>query len=385
MDSPFRPTAISPFLLSQIAQQGADASAPPPTPDAPVNPGWAARLFAGTDPLASGLLDPQEARALGRNALTQFGISLLQNSGPSPYRRGLGELLGTALQSGQQAYQQGVAGTLGAQQSVAQRLAASRLEALRMRYAGRSDPDSMRQYMLGLIGEGDYHGASAISEYLKSQEGADTRGVPVATLDPQGRPITQFVNPTNGAPIGQPLARQPERDPSVAADNVALNQDIGAFRRTEEPNIKKFVDSYWRATNHIAEARQGNPVSYKAAVSQFIQTAEPGNQLRLGMLQYLQDVDPSVQGRADIALQKLENGTWDPKYLDGMQRLMDSNFHETMQRYQSSYDDFIQRNPNAARRLTPPDVLFGTRAMSHGASPATGGNVNPITGRPRGR
>lgn len=97
---------------------------------------WRTRLFGGADPL--GVLNQQQAAGAGRQALRDFGISLLQNSGPSPFRRGTGELLGTALGAGQQSFQQGV-------QSVAQRLQQAREMAIKEQNANTQAAFAQRQ------------------------------------------------------------------------------------------------------------------------------------------------------------------------------------------------------------------------------------------------
>lgn len=115
----FPGTFGDPMGVPNGSVMGPDGLMVPPSPQvpspamvSPANPNWAARLFGGADPLAGGTLQAPQANSLGRDALRQMGISLLQNSGPNPYRRGLGELLGTALGAGQQAYQQGTLGAL---------------------------------------------------------------------------------------------------------------------------------------------------------------------------------------------------------------------------------------------------------------------------------
>ena len=66
-------------------------------------------LFAPPPSYMSGLLGEDETRRLQQQAqqsgLMNIGLSLLANSGPSPQRRGLGQLLATGVMAGQEAYQ----------------------------------------------------------------------------------------------------------------------------------------------------------------------------------------------------------------------------------------------------------------------------------------
>jgi hypothetical protein len=71
-------------------------------------------LFAprGTPSALDALLTEDQRRLMGRNANLSAAAALLQASGPSRQRVGLGQALGAALQAGQQGYQQARAGSL---------------------------------------------------------------------------------------------------------------------------------------------------------------------------------------------------------------------------------------------------------------------------------
>jgi len=58
------------------------------------------------------LLSDDQRKLMGRNAALSAAAALLQASGPSRQRIGLGQALGSALQAGQQGYQQARAGSL---------------------------------------------------------------------------------------------------------------------------------------------------------------------------------------------------------------------------------------------------------------------------------
>lgn len=71
-------------------------------------------LFAprGTPSALDALLTEDQRRLMGRNANLSAAAALLAASGPSRQRLGLGQALGSALQAGQQGYQQARAGSL---------------------------------------------------------------------------------------------------------------------------------------------------------------------------------------------------------------------------------------------------------------------------------
>lgn len=71
-------------------------------------------LFAprGTPSALDALLSEDQRKLMGRNANLSAAAALLAASGPSRQRVGLGQALGSALQAGQQGYQQARAGSL---------------------------------------------------------------------------------------------------------------------------------------------------------------------------------------------------------------------------------------------------------------------------------
>jgi hypothetical protein len=68
--------------------------------------------FGGTPSGLDALLTEDQRKLMGRNATLSAAAALLQASGRSPQRIGLGQALGSALQAGQQGYQQARAGSL---------------------------------------------------------------------------------------------------------------------------------------------------------------------------------------------------------------------------------------------------------------------------------
>ena len=68
--------------------------------------------MGGTPSGLDALLSEDQRKLMGRNATLSAAAALLQASGRSPQRIGLGQALGSALQAGQQGYQQARAGSL---------------------------------------------------------------------------------------------------------------------------------------------------------------------------------------------------------------------------------------------------------------------------------
>lgn len=387
MTAPFIPSPVpglQPITAEDIAAMGQNSPSRASIRGLPaINPNLLARLFGGADPLHQGLLSADQANQMGRQSLLDTGLAILQASGPNAYRRGLGEILASGVQAGRAGFTQ----RFGQEQQDVTAATEARgeqaFQALQQKYAGKSDLPSLTSFMNDLIALGTPRalaGARALSEYLKSQHDSRALSFQRGLPGPNGTYMQGFDAQT-GQPVGPQTPDKAPVDPTVAMDRREAMADVGAFNRQFAGQLNtKAVDAYWRASSHLAEARAGTLGSYKAAITQFIQSAEPGSQIRLGMLHYLQDIDPSVHGRLDIAERKLLDGTWDPKYLDGMQKIMDANFRETMDRYTAAYEDLIARNKLTEGHLTPPDIFFGTRAMGRNpgvSGPAGGGPAAP--------
>jgi len=291
--------------------------------------------------------------------------------------------VGTALQAGQGAYQQGAGQVMQQQQTVADRLAASRERALHMRYAGRTDPKSLTEYMTGLIGLGTpnaVRSASAISELLKSQHQAQDPApqsiTGVSGADPRlaalglDRHKTYTVSQNRQGKIVATL--ETPAAPSDASARGWESAGRALAGQVYDPFTIKTINTYYQFQSHLAQALAGNPAAYKSVASAFASNTEPNNQLRLGMLQFLMDFDPSVKGRADIALQRLQSGQWPDSLLEGMQKVVEDNFQQVRSRTQDLYDWYSTNDPEAARHIPPPSVRFGNSQHAPAVTPGVG-------------
>lgn len=90
----------------------------------------------GTPSGLDALLSEDQRKLMGRNAALSAAAALLQAGGRSPQRIGLGQALGSALQAGQQGYQQARAGSLQDLMLTQKLQEAQQAEALRKQIAG---------------------------------------------------------------------------------------------------------------------------------------------------------------------------------------------------------------------------------------------------------
>lgn len=219
------------FLRQRLLNQGVNpysGAGGPSTPGQPA-PGLLGRLSAAAFPAsdASGLTTPEQQRAAQQQGLLSFGTSLLANSGSQPGpRRGIGSLIGQALQDGQGASQGGINSQL--QQML---LAAKIKEAQN----GGQDPAKVREYQfaqkngfkgsyqdflqLGQGGIGNFNPGQytpeSLEDYLASRTPENPIGdvsllqryvAPAAPVVTDVAGVKTVVQPTRG---GGPVQQQP--------------------------------------------------------------------------------------------------------------------------------------------------------------------------------
>ena len=128
------------------------------------------------------LLTEDQRKLMGRNATLSAAAALLQASGRSPQRIGLGQALGSALQAGQQGYQQARAGSLqdvllGQKLTEAQRAAKADADFLKMLQPPEAAAPAPMQPLTG----------ESVS--IMEPAPAQVTGNPLANLSPQQRAL----------------------------------------------------------------------------------------------------------------------------------------------------------------------------------------------------
>ena len=119
--------------------------------------------------------------------------------------------------------------------------------------------------------------------------------------------------------------------------------------------------SNWKAS--YDEAKLGNPQAYKSAIINFVSLADPGTQIRLGMLQFASQLDPSIKGSMELWLKKAEKGEFPPHMLEGMMRHAAGIHANTVEDYKKKYEHRIKVNPKLEGYLEPPEIAFPNSYM----------------------
>jgi hypothetical protein len=144
----------------------------------------------------------------------------------------------------------------------------------------------------------------------------------VVTFDPEkgiyknadGTPTTDLTRHENPDEIkdhalSRALQQEQIQTQRVLREQAQAQTASAAFMRQN----KGLVDSEPMFQNWDAayrDAKSGNPAAYKSAIMNFAAIADPKAQIRLGVLQFISKIDPSLLGQAQIALQRSTNGTF---------------------------------------------------------------------------
>jgi hypothetical protein len=122
--------------------------------------------------------------------------------------------------------------------------------------------------------------------------------------------------------------------------------------------LAKQAEGYGGFKATLAEARNANPSAYKALISQMAPTLDPGVTLRLGMLQFINKLDPSLLGEMKTTYQRMVNGSYPKDQLDNVEKIVDRITRAHAAYYESLRSDLLKGTPGAAVHVRPTSVLY---------------------------
>jgi hypothetical protein len=336
---------------------------------------------------ASGLFDPKDIEAARRQGMLHLGLSLLGDTS--------GEGFGPALQKGVGEGQSAYSGALNS--AASQRMQANR-QAIMQKYAPgpHEDAASMIKKMplmyADLMRAGDYEGAKSLQGVVERMAELQSKpnqlqtvqlGDRVVTFDPttgtykdaEGKPTTDLTRHENPDEImdhklSRALQQEQIQTQRVLREQAQAQTASAAFMRQN----KALVDSEPMFQNWDAayrDAKAGNPAAYKSAIVNFSAIADPKAQIRLGVLQFISKVDPSLLGQAQIAMQRSANGTFPQAILDKMNEHVKEIHRGAIKVYQSRRDARVKANPMLDQYIDPVESVFPSSVnMSNQSTPA---------------
>lgn len=141
-----------------------------------------------------------------------------------------------------------------------------------------------------------------------------------------------------------------------------------------QSRTKKMTDMAPKFTgfaNSLAEARAGNPAAYKSTLLNFVSAVDNNPQMRQGILNYLTQVDPSIKGRMEVAMDKAASGKLPPRVLNEMEQMVNrykAGVHADYTRQRAAR---VQQNPRLHSKLPEADEIFGPLTSLPGAAAAS--------------
>ena len=198
------------------------------------------------------LLNADQRRLMNQQANLSAAAALLQASGPSRQRVGLGQALGAAMQAGQQGYQQARAGSLQ-----------DLLLGEKLREAQR-----LSQYQTALTGAQTPAAAVPAMEPLSpAMASLVSQTAPTSTAGPVG-PTLQRAAIMDAAQVPPPAPAAPSRA-DLRFDELMRKADVAnQFNRPDD--AQKFLDQAYKikpveefsTTPQFGVSPQGTPISY---------------------------------------------------------------------------------------------------------------------------
>lgn len=210
-------------------------------------------LFGGdTTSGLNALLSADQRRLMGQQANLSAAAALLAASGPSRQRIGLGQALGSALQAGQQGYNQARAGSLQDLMLGEKLKEAQRLGLYQTALSGAQTPAAA---------------APAMEPLNAAQASLVSQAAPISTAGPVG-PTTQRAALMDAAQVAPPPAPAPSKA-DLRFDELMRKADVAnQFNRPED--AQKFLDQAYKikpveefsTTPQFGMSPQGTPISF---------------------------------------------------------------------------------------------------------------------------
>jgi len=347
--------------------------------------GAAGRLATGAENAimpapADGLFTPEDIASARREGLTRFGLSLLGDTSGL----GLGHALEQGVGAADTAYKGAQQDTLNENALARQKQILANRAAIGQQFAPQpgDTPDVILKRLPlmynAYLKSGDLEAAKnlePIIQHMILKQSTDKLqavqlGDRVMTFDPQtGQYTPGPERHMNADELQQKEADRAVREEQIAASREArrtselqrqmmMGQSAGLAFTRQNADLLKTEQAYGAWRGALESARTGNPAAYKSAMINFANVADPRSQIRMGVLQYLSQIDPSVKGRTDLALNKLLNGEYPARILDEMAQHVDDIHKNTVKLYESRRAGRVKANPLLDQFIAPTSEAF---------------------------
>jgi hypothetical protein len=156
----------------------------------------------------------------------------------------------------------------------------------------------------------------------------------------------------------------------IAENTGKIGLQAGKQFVSANKSLTDAIQPYALAKDMLRAAKSGNPAALKSATMAFAGVADPKARLTQGVINMISQVDPSVQGRLDLAMDRLASGKLPPRVIDDIERIVDQ-VHQT---HRAMYDQrrkaAIARQPQVEQAIPTTEELFDVPGYSGGSAPS---------------
>lgn len=344
---------------------------------------------------ASGLFNPEDIAAARKQGLLHLGLSLLGDTS------GMG--LGSALKQGagdaQGSYQESLANSVAQNTAVKQKQLLETRKMIGAKYApqpGDTAQSVMARYpqmYMDYMRAGDLDAAKNVEGIVSAQMQhqaedklqAVQAGDAIYTFDPKTGTYTRgperHMSADEKADHAANRAEQEMRMNLMRTQqDMALGQRAQSAFANQNKDLRSTEQLYGNWQGAYDSAKSADPsvrqAAYKSAIVNFARIADPGQRSSLGMLKYLEQVNPSLIGRFHVTAEKLQNGDFPPEVLDAMNKHVIELHKNHVQIYDKRREGRVKAMPMLDQYLDKTEDVFPSSKTMDQPSAAGESRVN---------
>lgn len=334
---------------------------------------------------AEGLISAEDLANARRQGLLHLGLSLLGDTSGN----GLGPALAAGVDKAQGVFGNEIQSSIAEDAMRKQKNMLAQRQAIAAKYAptATDTEDTMFKKFPAMYADfmraGDLEAAHNVEGIVqrmidKRSQGnkqAVQAGDRIYTFDP----LTGSYTPGPERHENADVIRDKALQRALTAEQIAATREqrmmsqaqtgATAFMRQNQ-DLLKTEQAYQQWKGALASARAGNPAAYKSAIVNFAGIADSKAQIRLGMLNYLGQIDPSVRGRADLALAKLESGQYPVRVLEDMDKHVTELHRNTVKLFDTRRAGRVKALPQLESYIPTTEEAFPS-VTEMGAAPTT--------------
>lgn len=168
---------------------------------------------------------------------------------------------------------------------------------------------------------------------------------------------------------------------SIAENTGKIGLQAGKQFVSSNRALTDAIQPYALAKDMLRAAKSGNPAALKSATMAFAGVADPKARLTQGVINMISQVDPSVQGRLDLAMDRLASGKLPPRVIDDIERIVDQVHTTHRAMYDQRRKAAIARQPQVEQAIPTTEELFDVPGYSGGVQAPQAPTTHPVVSK----